>query len=82
LTKIIEIYRKERTENESLSVWIGKLINGAINVKSQIKNLDDMKTILMSTTSLPSAEEDPDAYMDYGNDMKFSAKTARGECAA
>jgi sulfite reductase (ferredoxin) len=41
-----------------------------------------MKTILMSTTSLPSAEEDPDAYMDYGNDMKFSAKTARGECAA
>jgi len=82
LTKIIEIYRKERTENESLSVWIGKLINGAISVKSQIKNLDDIKTILMSTTSLPSAEEDPDAYMDYGNDMKFSAKTARGECAA
>ncbi|MGB7707837.1 MAG: nitrite/sulfite reductase, partial [Nitrososphaeraceae archaeon] len=32
LTKIIEIYRKERSENESLSVWIGKLINGAVNV--------------------------------------------------
>jgi sulfite reductase (ferredoxin) len=82
LTKIIEIYRKERTENESLCVWIGKFIKGGINVKIQIKNFVDMKTILMSTTSLPSAEEDPDAYMDYGNDMKFSAKTARGECAA
>ena len=82
LTKIIEIYRKERSENESLSVWIGKLIIGAVNVKSQIKNLDDIKTVLMSTISLPSAEEDPEAYMDYGNDIKFSAKTAKGECAA
>ena len=82
LTKIIEIYRKERSENESLSVWIGKLINGAVNVKSQIKNLDDIKTVLMSIISLPSAEEDPEAYMDYGNDIKFSAKTAKGECAA
>ena len=82
LTKIIEIYRKERSENESLSVWIGKLINGAVNVNSQVKNLDDIKTVLMSTISLPSAEEDPEAYMDYGNDIKFSAKTAKGECAA
>lgn len=82
LTKIIEIYRKERDENESLSVWIGKLINGAVNVKGQIRNLEEIKTVLMSTISLPSAEEDPEAYMDYGNDMKFSAKTAKGECAA
>lgn len=82
LTKIIEIYRKERSENESLSVWIGKLINGAVNVNGQVRNLDDIKTVLMSTISLPSAEEDPKAYMDYGNDIKFSAKTAKGECAA
>ena len=82
LTKIIEIYRKERSENESLSVWIGKLINGAVNVNGQVRNLDDIKTVLTSTISLPSAEEDPEAYMDYGNDIKFSAKTAKGECAA
>jgi len=82
LTKIIEIYRKERSENESLSVWIGKLINGAVNVNGQVRNLDDIKTVLMSTISLPSAEEEPEAYMDYGNDIKFSAKTAKGECAA
>jgi hypothetical protein len=36
----------------------------------------------METISLPTAEDDPDSYMDYGNDVKFSAKTARGECAA
>ena len=36
----------------------------------------------MSTISLPSVEEEPEAYMDYGNDIKFSAKTAKGECAA
>jgi len=82
LTKIIEIYRKERSENESLSVWIGKLINGAVNVNGQVRNLDDIKTVLTSTISLPSAEEEPEAYMDYGNDIKFSAKTAKGECAA
>lgn len=82
LTKIIEIYRKERSENESLSVWICKLINGTVNVNGQVRNLDDIKTVLMSTISLPSAEEDPEAYMDYGNDIKFSAKTAKGECAA
>jgi sulfite reductase beta subunit-like hemoprotein len=82
LTKIIEIYRKERSENESLSVWIGKLINGAVNVNGQVRNLDEIKTVLMSTISLPSAEEEPEAYMDYGNDIKFSAKTAKGECAA
>ena len=26
--------------------------------------------------------KDPDAYMDYGSDSRFIAKTARGECAA
>jgi sulfite reductase (ferredoxin) len=44
--------------------------------------LDDIKTALAQTISLPTPNEDPEAYMDYGNDIKFSAKTARGECAA
>lgn len=82
LIKIIEIYRQERSANESLAVWIGNLINGVANGKGQIKNLDDIKTALTQTISLPSAEDDPESYMDYGNDIKFSAKTARGECAA
>jgi sulfite reductase (ferredoxin) len=36
----------------------------------------------MQTISLPNPSDDPESYMDYGNDIKFSAKTAKGECAA
>jgi sulfite reductase (ferredoxin) len=82
LIKIIGIYKQERSANESLAMWIGKLINGVVNGKGQIKNLDDIKTALVQTISLPSPNDDPESYMDYGNDIKFSAKTARGECAA
>ena len=41
-----------------------------------------MKAKLFPVTQLPSMEEDPELYRDYGNDMKFSAKTARGECGS
>jgi sulfite reductase (ferredoxin) len=82
IIKIIDIYRQERNTNESLAMWVSKLIKGVPNTNRTAKNLDDIKTALMETTSLPSPQDDPDAYMDYGNDVKFSAKTARGECAA
>jgi sulfite reductase (ferredoxin) len=82
LIKIIEIYKQERSAEESLSRWISKLINGVVNGRGQVKSLDDMKSALAQTVTLPSPSDDPEAYMDYGNDIKFSAKTARGECAA
>ncbi|HEX5673106.1 MAG TPA: nitrite/sulfite reductase, partial [Nitrososphaeraceae archaeon] len=82
IIKIIYIYRQERSTNESLAMWIGKLIKGAPDGNRTAKNLDEIKTALTETVSLPNAKDDPDAYMDYGNDVKFSAKTARGECAA
>ena len=82
LIKIIEIYKQERSTNESFAMWIEKIINGVGNGKGEIKNLDDVKTVLIQTVSLPSPKDDPESYMDYGNDVQFSAKTARGECAA
>jgi len=82
LIKIIEIYKQERSTNESFAMWIEKIINGVGNGKGEIKNLDDIKTALIQTISLPSPKDDPESYMDYGNDVQFSAKTARGECAA
>jgi sulfite reductase (ferredoxin) len=82
IIKIIEIYRQERSADESLTKWIGKLINGGVNDKGEIKNMDDIKKALMQTISLPNPNDDPESYMDYGNDIKFSAKTAKGECAA
>jgi len=47
-----------------------------------IKNLDDMKAALATVVQLPSPQQDPDVYRDYGSDLTFTAKTARGECAA
>ncbi len=82
LIKIIEIYKQERSTNESFAMWIEKIINGVGNGNGEIKNLDDIKTVLIKTVSLPSPKDDPESYMDYGNDVQFSAKTARGECAA
>jgi sulfite reductase (ferredoxin) len=82
IIKIINIYKQERSTNESLAIWISKLIKGSIKDNGTTNKLEDIKTALMETISLPTAEDDPDSYMDYGNDVKFSAKTARGECAA
>jgi sulfite reductase (ferredoxin) len=80
LLKIIDIFRKETEGNEPLDLWIQRLVNSSGNGK--IRNLDDIKLALTEVTSLNSITEDPEAYKDYGNDAKFSAKTARGECAA
>jgi sulfite reductase (ferredoxin) len=44
--------------------------------------LNDLKLALVELTNLASITEDPEAYRDYGNESKFSAKTAKGECAA
>jgi sulfite reductase (ferredoxin) len=44
--------------------------------------LEDIKKILVPIAKLPSFDENPDSYKDYGADSSFIAKTARGECAA
>jgi sulfite reductase beta subunit-like hemoprotein len=80
ILKIVEIYKEERTGNESLDAWITGIVKGQGNKK--VRNLDDIKLALSSVTNLPSITEDPESYRDYGNDVKFTAKTAKGECAA
>jgi sulfite reductase (ferredoxin) len=84
--KIIELYKKERAEaaggggDETLHQWIIRLIKG--QGSGSIKNLEDMKAALGEVIQLPSTQQNPDAYRDYGSDLQFTAKTARGECAA
>jgi sulfite reductase (ferredoxin) len=80
IIRIIEIYKEERKENESLDLWIKRIVGA--NGNGKIRNLNDMKLALAEVTNLVSIAEDPEAYRDYGNDSKFSAKTAKGECAA
>jgi sulfite reductase (ferredoxin) len=79
--KIIELYKKERAaDDETLHQWIIRLIKG--QGSGSIKNLDDIKSALGQVIQLPSPQQNPDAYRDYGSDLHFTAKTARGECAA
>jgi sulfite reductase (ferredoxin) len=95
--KIIELYKNERAatavttavdsrgngnnnHHKTLHQWIISLIRG--QGSGSIKNLEDMKAALAQVVQLPSPQQDPDAYRDYGSDSHFTAKTARGECAA
>lgn len=78
--KIIELFKKERTSEETLHQWIVLLTKG--QGSGSIKNLEDMKTALEDVIQLPSPQQNPDAYRDYGSDSQFTARTARGECAA
>ena len=79
IQKIVELYKQEKS-NEPLSLWIDHILAG--NANGTIKSIEDIKTALIPVVQLTPSEESPDLYQDYGNDIKFSAKTARGECAA
>lgn len=78
--KIIELYRQEKNEGEKLNEWVYRILQGEGSMN--IKNSKDLKTIIDTVTPLPSPEQSPESYIDYGNDVQFLAKTARGECAA
>jgi sulfite reductase (ferredoxin) len=80
IRKIIEIYKEEISFRGSLKEWIGKIVRGEGTDK--VKDIENIKTLLSPIVQLPPADKEPDFYRDYGNDIKFSAKTARGECAA
>ena len=80
ILKIIEIYRKEHDEGETLRHWVNKVLSGkAVGV---IHNVEDIKRALADAVQLPPADQHPEAYQDYGSDARFTARTARGECAA
>jgi sulfite reductase (ferredoxin) len=78
--KIIELFKKERAGQETLHQWIVRLTKG--QGSGTVKNLEDVKAALGDVIQLPSPQENPDVYRDYGSDSYFTAKTARGECAA
>ncbi|MEM2760351.1 MAG: nitrite/sulfite reductase [Nitrososphaerales archaeon] len=80
ILKIVELYKVERIEGEKLNEWISRILMG--KGAGNVKNAEDLKRIVDKVAQLPSPEENPNAYVDYGNDEKFTAKTARGECAA
>ena len=78
--KVIELYKQQKTGNESLHQWVVNVTKG--QGPAGIKNLEGLKAALAQVIQLPTPDQDPEAYRDYGSDSTFSAKTARGECAA
>ena len=80
ILKIIEMYKSERIQGESLHQWVVNVVKG--QGKGAVKGLEELKNAIVPVIQLPTVEQDPDAYRDYGSDSKFIAKTARGECAA
>jgi sulfite reductase (ferredoxin) len=77
---IIEIYRKERGEGETLRQWIDQVLRG--KAVGSIRDIEDIKRALAAVVQLPPVDQQPESYQDYGSDVRFTAKTAKGECAA
>ena len=80
IQEIIKTYKVEKQDGQTLSQWIDKIVKG--EGTSRVRNIEDMKRLLVQVTKLAPIEKEPELYKDYGNDVKFTAKTARGECAA
>jgi len=80
ILKIIELFKKNKQSNDTLSAWIDRIVHG--NELSEIKSVKDMKKVLSPLVIPPSKDDDPDFYADYGSDTSYHTVTGKGECAA
>ena len=80
ILKTIETFKQNKKPDDNLKSWIHRIVNG--NEDSDIKSIADFKKVLEPLTLPPTKEEDPDFYLDYGNDTSYHTKTGKGECAA
>jgi len=80
ILKIIELFKQNKKSDDTLQSWIHRVVNG--NEDSEIKSIIDIKKVLEPLVIPPTKEEDPDFYLDYGNDTSYHTKTGKGECAA
>jgi sulfite reductase (ferredoxin) len=80
ILKIIELYKKNKQSDDTLSRWIDRIVHD--NESSEIKSVRDMKKILSPLVIPPSKDDDPDFYTDYGSDTSYHTMTGKGECAA
>ncbi len=79
ILKLIDVYRRERNDGEGFASWIDRVIAGEGN---GIKDINALRLIIEEAARLPSADEEPEMYTDYGSENRFIVRTARGECAA
>lgn len=80
ILKIIETFKTDKREGETLKSWVHKIVTGQSD--SKLKSVDDIKKILLPFTAAPPIESDKDFYADYGSDSNYHTRTGKGECAA
>ncbi|MBI3989633.1 MAG: nitrite/sulfite reductase [candidate division NC10 bacterium] len=68
--RLLLLYRDERVEGESFNAFLERY--GLAKLREHLKKFAE----------LPSFEEDPERYRDWGAEEGFSIKTGPGECAA
>ncbi len=80
ILKIIELFKKNKQPNDSLSSWVDRIVKG--NENSEIKSVNDFKKVLSPLVVPPTKEQEKDFYTDYGDDTSYHTMTGKGECAA
>lgn len=80
ILKIIELFKADKKPDDTLKTWIHRIVNDSGD--TEIKTMADIKKNIGSLIVPPTKEEDPDFYLDYGNDTSYHTKTGKGECAA
>jgi sulfite reductase (ferredoxin) len=80
ILKIIEEFKANKKQGETLKSWIHKIVTG--HSDSSVKSVNDVKRLLLPFTVTPSITDDKDFYADYGSDSSYHTRTGKGECAA
>ena len=80
ILKIIELFKKYKKPDDTLSKWIERIVHG--NESSEINSVEDVKKAISHLLTVPTKQEDSDFYNDYGSDTSYHTVTGKGECAA
>ena len=80
LLKIIELFKKNKQQNDTLTKWIDRIVHG--NESSKITSVEDIKKEIASLLIPPKVKDEPEFYMDFGSDTSYHTVTGKGECAA
>jgi len=80
LLKIIELFKENKQENDSLVSWLDRVVRG--NGETEIKSVNDIRKTIAPFLIPPTKDQDPDFFLDYGSDTSYHTITGKGECAA
>lgn len=70
IKKLVALYKREKQEGEKFDAFLARA------------GRDKLKQEVLPLTQLPSYEQDPELYHDWGDTTDFKAEIGQGECAA